>query len=243
MAVLVVQHTAAEGPGRIGEALNRAGRSLVVRRTHLGEAVPRRARGWDGVVVLGGPMGALDDAAHPNLADERALLADAAATGIPVLGVCLGAQLLAVALGAELRRGGTLELGWLPVLLTSQGRHDPVLGAAPERFTPLHWHGDVITVPPGGDLLATSAATQVQAFRHGARAYGLLFHVEADAEHAAAMAAAFPADVAAAGTDAAVLSADPAAAALAPVADDVLDRWVAMLRPDRTAMGDAPQGP
>jgi GMP synthase (glutamine-hydrolysing) len=128
------------------------------------------------LVVMGGPMGALDDDAHPGLAAERRLLAAAVEAGVPVLGVCLGMQLLAVALGAALHRNAT-EIGFAPLDVLAD---DPVLGPLGARPAVLHWHGDAVDLPAGATLLARTAQTPVQAFRAGA-ALGLQFHLEVDA--------------------------------------------------------------
>ncbi len=227
VSVLVVQHVPAEGPGRIATALDAAGHEVSLVRPYAGEAVPRSVADASGVVVMGGPMGVHDDAQFPNLADELRLLADATATGVPALGICLGAQLLSTALGGEVRPGTTLELGWLPVELTDDGRRDAVLGQAPAAFSPLHWHQDVPGLPPGAVHLARSEATVVQAFAVGV-SYGMLFHLEADAAHAAGMAAAFPADLETAGLSAEALAGEPAAV-VEPVAMRVLAAWVDLL--------------
>ncbi len=121
-------------------------------------------------------MGAYDDAAHPHLAAERQLLAESVERGMPVLGVCLGAQLLAAAMGAEVTRGAHPEIGVGSVRLTPEGRRDPVLGPAGKDLPVLHWHEDTFTLPASAVLLAQSQS-YLQAFRTG-RAYGLQFHLE-----------------------------------------------------------------
>jgi GMP synthase (glutamine-hydrolysing) len=132
----------------------------------------------DGVVAMGGPMNVDDVERHPALAREREWLADAVARGMPVLGICLGAQLLARALGAEVRPGERPEIGLARVEVHDPS--DPVLGALAPEATVLHWHGDVFDLPAGATSLASSARTEHQAFRFG-NAWGVLFHLEADA--------------------------------------------------------------
>jgi GMP synthase (glutamine-hydrolysing) len=182
MRALVVQHVPFEGPAMIDAALRAAGAEISVVRTDLGQRLPD-AGDVDVLVVMGGPMAALDDAAHPHLADERALLRSCVEADVPVLGVCLGAQLLAAALGARVFPGPFPEIGPGTVTLTDAGAADPVLaaGAGPATATVpvLHWHGDTFDLPSGARLLASSPAYEHQAFRLG-QAYGLQFHVEMD---------------------------------------------------------------
>ena len=133
----------------------------------------------DGVVSMGGPMGAGDVEEHPALAAEREWLAGAVERQIPVLGICLGAQLLAMALGAGVRRGERPEIGFAGVEVKDPD--DPILGGLAPEATVLHWHADVFDLPEGARSLASSAATEHQAFRLG-NAWGVLFHPEADTE-------------------------------------------------------------
>lgn len=173
--VLVLQHAPSEGPGLIARALDGVPR---VSRIVLDEQDPALPAAADlaGLVVLGGPMRADDDIRFPGLAAERRLLADAVAADLPVLGVCLGMQLLAVALDARLWTDHGTEIGFAPVDVVA---HDPVLAPLGDRPTVLHWHSDAVGLPPGATLLATSASTPVQAFRAGS-ALGLQFHLEVD---------------------------------------------------------------
>ncbi|ADG74614.1 glutamine amidotransferase class-I [Cellulomonas flavigena DSM 20109] len=176
--VLVLTHAPHEGPGAIARALDGVPYGV---RTVLDSPEPRLPALADvsGVVVMGGPMDADDVVGHPGLAAERGLLAAAVDADVPVLGVCLGHQLLALALGARLHRRTAHEVGFAPVHLLAD---DPVLrglgdvGTAP---TVLHWHSDEVDLPDGATLLASTDATQVQAFRAGS-ALGLQFHPELD---------------------------------------------------------------
>jgi GMP synthase-like glutamine amidotransferase len=179
----VLQHVPFEGPGLIATVARERGMDLAVVRLDRGEGLPAVTE-LSGLVAMGGPMGVRDGAEHAWLAGERALLAMAVARGLPVLGVCLGSQQLAVALGAEVRRGPEPEIGLGAVELTPEGRADPVLGPAADGAADLpvvHWHGDTFDVPPGAAWLASSDRYPNQAFRAGRRAYGLQFHVEVDA--------------------------------------------------------------
>ena len=130
-----------------------------------------------GAVVMGGPMNVDEVERFPALAAEREWLAEAVERGMPVLGVCLGAQLLARALGAEVRPGEAPEIGFASVEVTDP--EDPLLGGLAPRTEVLHWHGDVFDLPDGAEHLASSERTACQAFRAG-NAWGVLFHPEAD---------------------------------------------------------------
>lgn len=175
--VLVIQHVEWEGPHRIAAACTRAGVPVVIHRPLAGEPLPP-PRGLAAAIVMGGPMNVDDVRAHPGLAAERSWVEDALASGVPMLGVCLGAQMLARALGAAVTAGAAPEIGWAPVRVEDDG--DPVLGHLAPVTEVLHWHGDVFDTPPGARRLAESDATPCQAFRHG-DAWGVLFHAEADA--------------------------------------------------------------
>ncbi|NCT90963.1 type 1 glutamine amidotransferase [Cellulomonas sp. APG4] len=174
-SVLVLEHVPWERPGLLLRALRGLSRST---RIVLDEAEPDLP-GLDevaGIVVLGGPMAADDDPRFPGLATERRLLAEAVDADVPVLGVCLGMQLLAVALGATLHRDHTREIGFGAVEVVAA---DPVLAPLGPLPTVLHWHTDAVELPAGATLLAQSPGTPVQAFRAGP-ALGLQFHAEVD---------------------------------------------------------------
>src|SRR5436190_4349927 len=178
----VLQHVPFEGPGLIGTVARERGIDLAVVRLDRGEVLPA-VSDLDGIVAMGGPMGVIDGAVHPWLAGERALLAMGVARGLPVLGVCLGSQQLAAALGGEVTQGPEPEVGLGRVELTPEGRADPGVGPGADGAGGLpvvHWHGDTFGLPPGAVRLASSARYPNQAFRAGRRAYGLQFHVEVD---------------------------------------------------------------
>lgn len=179
--VLVVLHQARSTPGRIGERLQRRGYRLDVRRPALGEDLPQALDRHCGVVVFGGPMSAND--AHDFLRAEMVLLERALAGGVPALGICLGAQLMARALGARVdgHQDGICEIGYYPLEATPAGA---ALMPWPRQV--YHWHSEGFDLPEGAELLATGRTFPNQAFRYGASGFGLQFHPEVTREMMAA---------------------------------------------------------
>ncbi len=181
--LLAIQHIACEPPAAFEDELRSRGLELERAELDEGDALPD-LREFAAVIVMGGPMGAYEEDAHPWLAAEKRALREAAEAGHPVWGVCLGAQLLAGALGARVYPGEKPEVGLLPVELTQDAGSDPVFEDAPGGFPTLQWHGDTFDLPDGATLLASSPAYRNQAFVYK-RAYGLQFHVEVTPELAA----------------------------------------------------------
>ncbi|MGD0378933.1 MAG: type 1 glutamine amidotransferase [Acidimicrobiales bacterium] len=229
---LVVQHVEPEGPYAIGEALATAGVVVDIRRVYGGERLPADIADFTGVVVMGGPMAAHSDSGFPTRQAELDLLAEAIARGVPTIGVCLGAQLLALAGGGKVFPGANgAEVGWAPVELTDQAAADPLLSALPDHLTVLHWHGDTFDLPPGSVHLAGSPRYPAQAFRIGARAWGLQFHLEVDDGAVAAFLDAFGQDAVRAGTTPEVIAGESRAAlrALMPHRASVLTRFAELV--------------
>ena len=209
--VLVLQHLACEPLGTIEEALRGAGLGFRYVRGYAGESIPGDVGDAPGLIVLGGPMGVYERDRYPYLGDEMRLIAQAVAQGVPTLGVCLGSQLLAAALGADVRPGPQVEIGWYPITRTEAGAADPLWGLLPERFVGFHWHGDVFDLPPGAVSLASSALTPCQAFRSGPSAYGVQSHAEVTPDIVQDWTAAFAGELEDAGLDpAAILDGVPA---------------------------------
>jgi GMP synthase (glutamine-hydrolysing) len=178
--LLVLQHIACEPPAAFEDELRSRGLDLVRVELDEGEPLPDW-RDFPAIVVMGGPMGAYDEAEHSWLAPEKQLLREAVDADVPVWGVCLGAQLLAGALGARVYPGERAEVGLMPVELRPAAASDPVFAEAPSSFPTLQWHGDTFDLPEGATLLASSPAYRNQACRIG-RSYGLQFHIEVSLE-------------------------------------------------------------
>jgi GMP synthase (glutamine-hydrolysing) len=178
MRVLVIMHVESEGPGVFGELLRTAGDEVRVARLHLGDALPEPGE-LDAVLSMGGPMNVYEEEQYPFLREETRFLQLAAEHHLPVLGICLGAQMIAKAAGAAVTKNRVEEVGWGTVALTGEGLADPLVRGLPPTLPVFQWHGDTFAVPAGGALLATGSDCRNQAFRHG-RSYGLQFHLEAD---------------------------------------------------------------
>jgi GMP synthase (glutamine-hydrolysing) len=175
--VLAVQQTWDDPPGYLGELLQLHGITCkTIQAEH--EALPHGLNGYNALIMLGGPQHANDDESYPYLVREKALIRQAIEQDIPYLGICLGGQLLANVLGAEVRRHNLVEIGFYEVVLTEEGRQDPLFQGLPGYQQVIHWHEDVFDLPQGAHLLATSRETPHQAFRFGHRAYGLQYHIE-----------------------------------------------------------------
>ncbi len=174
---LCLQHVPFEGPGVFRQALaERQYRieTLLVPQQDLPPTPP------DFLLVMGGPMSVNDS--DPWIDKELRFIRHAIEAGVPVVGVCLGSQFMAKALGGEVRPGPRLEIGPVPLTRTVEEDADAVFGTFPLHFTVFQWHGEGLTLPPGALLLASSEFYPVQAFRYGDRAYGLLFHLELEVE-------------------------------------------------------------
>jgi GMP synthase (glutamine-hydrolysing) len=145
--LLILQHIACEPPAAYEDEMLRWGAGLHRVEVDEGEPLPDW-RACDGIVAMGGPMGAYDDETLPWLVQEKQLIAEAVRADVPYWGVCLGSQLLAASLGAAVFPGPAPEVGVLPVELTDAGRRDPVFGLLPDRFPSLQWHSDTYDCPP-----------------------------------------------------------------------------------------------
>lgn len=178
MPILVLEHSADPGSGSIGRALSRHGLRIQTIRLGSGEAIPTDLDDIDGVVSMGGRASATDDSL-PWIAAELRLLEAAVQSEIPVLGVCLGAQLLARALGGKVGRLSEPSIGMPRIDLTPVGREDPLFRGLPWFGSWPSWHQDEVTeVPAGARILAASEECKVEAFAYGIYAFGVQFHPE-----------------------------------------------------------------
>ena len=177
MRIQVLQHVPFEGPAGIADWASDRGHALSITHVYRGDPLPPQDA-FDCLVVMGGPMGIYDETAHPWLVPEKAFLGAAIAADKVITGVCLGAQLLADALGARVYRNTHKEIGWLPIELTPEGAADPVFGPLAPGMEVYHWHGDTFPLPPGAKHLARSVGCEHQAFLYRGRVLGIQFHLE-----------------------------------------------------------------
>lgn len=176
--VIVFKHVAQENLGQILPVLKReAFRIRYVNFQREPEAWPSMER-YQGLIVLGGWMGVYEMDSYPHLKAECKLVEEALKRGIPILGICLGSQILAHVLGATVRRHSERETGWCEIHTSKEGQADPMLQHFGEKSTVFQMHGDTFDLPAGASLLARSEKCESQAFRYGERAYGLQFHLE-----------------------------------------------------------------
>ncbi len=182
MRVLAIVHQRDAGPGVFAEAFRSRGADLDEWEIAAGPPPSDPSR-YDAVLALGGAMHADQEARHPWLAGEKALLAELIARRVPLLGMCLGCQLLAEAGGGAARRASAPEIGWHEVELRPEAAGDPVLGGLPRRFAAFQWHSYEAEPPPSATVLATSPVC-IQAFRLDGPAWGIQFHAEVSAADA-----------------------------------------------------------
>ncbi len=177
MRLHYLQHVPYENAGNIEAWAKANGHQVTKTVLYYDEAFPGLDE-LDWLVVMGGPMNVDEEGDYPFLRREKAFVREAIAGKKRVLGVCLGAQLISEALGGKVARGAK-EIGWFKVKLTPDARKSPVFRYLPQEFTAFHWHGDAFSVPPGAKRMASSEATENQAFEYdGGRVVGLQFHLE-----------------------------------------------------------------
>ena len=177
MRIHTLQHVAFEGLGSIEEWAKAHGASISSSRLFAHDVLPKTEE-FDWLVVMGGPMNIYQEDSYPWLRDEKVLIKEAIEEGKVVLGVCLGAQLIADVLGATITQNRYREIGWFPLTEV----HPTMSNIIPAKALVMHWHGDTFTLPPGAELLATSEACPNQGFIYQERVVGLQFHLETTPE-------------------------------------------------------------
>lgn len=199
-SAVAIRHVAFEDVGAFAPAIGEAGYTL--RYLDIGEQDPGSPKfvEADLLIVLGGPIGANDDASYPFLKDEIEFLTQRLDAGRPTMGICLGAQLIARAAGAKVYPSSAKEIGFAPIALTDAGRRSCLQPFADDPMT-LHWHGDTFDLPGGAERLASSAVCENQAFAMGANVIGFQFHPEASAQSIEKWLIGHAAELKAAGTD------------------------------------------
>jgi GMP synthase-like glutamine amidotransferase len=226
MSMLVFRHAPYEHLGLIGPALEAAGLEYEYVDLPPDANRPLDMEAARGLIFMGGPMSVNDDLDYVRR--EMDVIRQAERRGLPMLGVCLGAQLIAKALGARVYRNAVKEIGWFPVRWSEAAAEDALLAGLPDPATVFHWHGETFDLPEGAVRLASSGACRNQAFRRGANIYGLQFHLEVtppmisewlaeDANSADVREVAQPIDP------------EAGAAELARMAETVFGRWTALV--------------
>jgi GMP synthase-like glutamine amidotransferase len=176
-----LQHVEFEDAASIGVWAQRRGCGITQTRLYADDPLPG-VGDIDVLAIMGGPMNVYQHRDYPWLVKEKKFIENAIAAGVPTLGVCLGAQLLADVLGGRVTQNPDVEIGWFDVALTDSGRHCEPVSGLPSRFVAFHWHGDTFEIPPGATWVARSEACHHQAFCYGRHVLGLQFHLEYSAE-------------------------------------------------------------
>jgi GMP synthase-like glutamine amidotransferase len=173
-----LEHDPNEGPGAIDDWINKSHHQLSRNFVFKNHPFPDSSD-FDWLVIMGGPMNVDEESLYPWLAEEKRFIQDAIRAGKTVIGICLGAQLIARALGAQVTKNHFREIGWFPVRLTPEAKLVPLLKNFSSEFTPLHWHGDTFSIPEGAIRIAESEACSNQGFIYKDKVIGLQFHIEA----------------------------------------------------------------
>lgn len=229
--VVILQHAECEAAGLIAQAVEASGGLLKPVHTFVGESVPEEMGDASGLVIMGGPMGVYEHERYPFIRKELKLIEGALRRSKPLLGVCLGSQLLASALGSQVTKGKQKEIGWHKVKLADDAQTDPLWQGAEREFMACHWHGDVFDLPTGATALASSALTPCQAFRYGAAAYGILFHMEFTSDILRGMTSTFKDELKEEGLDGDIIlrESETYLPALRSNANQVFRRWAELL--------------
>ncbi len=230
--VLVLQHHPAETLGAIADALESAALAWQYVRVYDEAPLPGTLKDAAGLILMGGPQTVYQLDRYPYFRSEMALINDALRTEKPILGVCLGSQLIAAALGARVYRNTSREIGWYPVRLSAAARDHRLMGGLPGEFMACHWHSDTFDLPSGAIALASSELTPLQAFSYGDRTLALQFHAEITEEILAALVAEFGEGLQRVGIDgAAIMEATPRhLPALSALGEMIFSRWARLIQ-------------
>jgi GMP synthase (glutamine-hydrolysing) len=230
-SLLVIQHAVSETIGSFSDVAAKGGIEVQCLEVYKTTKIPADLGPHSGLILMGGPMSVYEEDIYPFLGEERRLILNCLRANKPILGVCLGSQLLASALGARVTPAAGKEIGWKRVTLTEEGKLDPLLRGMPPVFPGFHWHGDVFNLPPGTTRLASSEMTECQAFRYRGNVYGLLFHPEVNEQTISAMAESLASELRIEGIEAASLlsTAKEVLPRLAPLMQELFSHWLALL--------------
>ncbi|MEI8348938.1 MAG: type 1 glutamine amidotransferase [Candidatus Omnitrophota bacterium] len=179
--ILVLQHAKEEGPGTLGSFFQKSGWEVSTIHLYKETRLPGDLSGVQAVMVMGGPMNVYEEDRFPFLKEEDIFLKRAISEEVPILGICLGAQLLAKAAGAKVKKAPHAEIGWAKVTLTKEGKNDQLFKGLPEELEVFQWHEDSFELPVSAIKLAEHPACPNQAFCYRKNCYGLQFHIEVDA--------------------------------------------------------------
>jgi GMP synthase-like glutamine amidotransferase len=180
MSILFVQHIDNEGPGHFKKVLDEQEVPFQVLKTSSSVKFDLPS-GCLGVIILGGPMNADDESDYPFLAEEKVFIRELIKKEVPLLGICLGAQLIVQAAGGEVFKASEKEIGWYETTLSREGERDFLFRGLPKSFHVFQWHEDTFSISPGGKLLVTAAGCTNKGFKLGKRCYGIQFHLETEA--------------------------------------------------------------
>ncbi len=183
--VLFLQNITIEGPGTIAAFLKERNIPLEIRDLFTSDSLPESPDDFGSIVIMGGPMNVDEEEKYPYLSTEKEFIKEAVDRNLPILGICLGAQILAQVLGAEVEKNAYSEIGWMTVNLTKQGKSSSIFRGLPEEFEVFQWHSDRFEIPKDAIHLAYSASCENQAFQYREKVFGLQFHFDVDANESA----------------------------------------------------------
>jgi GMP synthase (glutamine-hydrolysing) len=235
-SAIALRHVAFEDMGLLAQIMEREGWNISFCQAAVDDLTHRSIRNADLVVVLGGPIGVYETESYPFITQEIALIEHRLRRQLPTLGVCLGAQLMAKALGSRVYSGNVKEIGWGPIRLTEAGTSSCLKGLGDDAQV-LHWHGDTFDLPDAASRLASNVNYENQAFAYGDNALALQFHLEVEPRQLEEWYVGHAVELAAADVSVTELRAATSncATALAPRADRVFTEWLDQIRPREVA--------